>query len=149
MKKINLKIIFPLCSMILAAVFFYLGITKFGFWDPVKGPIGGFYPTIISAVLFVISLLAFMQSWKEAPPKIHFDDLKVLLSAILVLAGSYVFGMIGAVVIYLFVWMKFVEKESWKNTIILTVFVGGIAWLVFDMWLGVNFPKGIIATKLF
>lgn len=51
-----------------------------------------------------------MQSWKEAPPKIHFDDLKVLLSAILVLAGSYVFGMIGAVVIYLFVWMKFVEK---------------------------------------
>ena len=149
MKKINLKIIFPLCSMILAAVFFYLGITKFGFWDPVKGPIGGFYPAIISAVLFVISLLAFMQSWKEAPPKIHFDDLKVLLSAILVLAGSYVFGMIGAVVIYLFVWMKFVEKESWKNTIILAVFVGGIAWLVFDMWLGVNFPKGIIATKLF
>ena len=149
MKKINLKIIFPLCSMILAAVFFYLGITKFGFWDPGKGPIGGFYPAIISAVLFVISLLAFMQSWKEAPPKIHFDDLKVLLSAILVLAGSYVFGMIGAVVIYLFVWMKFVEKESWKNTIILTVFVGGIAWLVFDMWLGVNFPKGIIATKLF
>lgn len=90
MKKINLKIIFPLCSMILAAVFFYLGITKFGFWDPVKGPIGGFYPGDHISSIVCDSLLAFMQSWKEAPPKIHFDDLKVLLSAILVLAGSYV-----------------------------------------------------------
>lgn len=28
------------------------------------------------------------------------------------LAGSYVFGMIGAVVIYLFVWMKFGGKRK-------------------------------------
>ena len=149
MKKVNLKNIFPLCTMILAAVFFYLGVTKFGFWDPVKGPVGGFYPTIISTVLFVLSLLAFVQSFREAPPKIHKADLMVLLAAVGVLAGSYIFGMIGAIVLYLFIWTKFVEKESWKNTIILTVSVGGVAWLIFWVWLGVNFPKGIIGAKLF
>ena len=64
-------------------------------------------------------------------------------------ADFYVFGMIGAILIYLFVWMKFVEKESWKNSIILTVCVGGVAWLIFSVWLGVNFPEGLIIKTFF
>ena len=149
MKKVNLKVIFPLFTMAIAGAFIYLGITKFKFWDPIKGPVGGFYPTIIASVLFLISLLAFVQSWKEEKPKINFGDMKVLLAAILVLAGSYVFGMIGAILIYLLVWMRFVEKESWKNSIILMVCVGGVAWLVFSVCLGVNFPEGLIIKTFF
>ena len=61
MKKIGLSQIFPLCTGLLAGVFLYLGIVKLGFWDEVKGPMGGFYPSLVSGILLGIkrNILAF------------------------------------------------------------------------------------------
>lgn len=144
-----MKKIFPVCIMIISAVFVYLGITEFGFWDSVKGPMGGFYPTLIAGILLLVGALSAVQSWKEEALKIDREELKVPLAAAAVLAGSYIFGMIGAVFLYLLIWMKGVEKAGWKQTIILVLCIGGAAWLIFSVWLGVKFPKGIIGELLF
>lgn len=144
-----MKKIFPVCTMMISAAFVYLGITEFGFWDPVKGPMGGFYPTLVAGILLLVSMFAFIQSWKEENAGIEREELKVPLAAAAVLAGSCIFGMIGAVFLYLIIWMRGVEKAGWKQTVILVLCIGGAAWLIFSVWLGVKFPKGMIGEMLF
>ena len=61
-----------------------------------------------------------------------------------ILAASYVIGMLAAVFIYLILWMKGVEKAGWKQTLTLTITVGGAVWLIFSVWLGIQFPAGLL-----
>ncbi|RGY99865.1 tripartite tricarboxylate transporter TctB family protein [Clostridium sp. AM58-1XD] len=145
MKRLNMKN-FPLCTIAAAAVFLYLGISKFGFWDEVKGPVGGFYPSLIAGMLLIVSVLAFGQSWKEDVPELKKDDIKVALAAVGILAASYVVGMIPAIFLYLAIWMKWIEKAGWKQTLLLTVCVGGAAWMIFSVWLGIQFPRGMLGN---
>lgn len=144
MKKIGLSQIFPLCTGLLAGVFLYLGIVKLGFWDEVKGPMGGFYPSLVSGILLVMSIAAFSQSWKETGEKMKKEEGLAALAAAGILAASYVIGMLTAVFLYLILWMKGVEKAGWKQTLTFTITVGGAVWLIFSVWLGIQFPAGLL-----
>ncbi len=46
-KKITSKMLIPIVTAIIAIVFIYFGITKYGFMHEVRGPLPGFFPTII------------------------------------------------------------------------------------------------------
>lgn len=140
----HIKKIFPLVTMAAAGVFLYMGISEFGFWDKTKGPGGGFYPSLIAVILLALSLLAFVRSWKEEPPKQNREDFKLLLAAAALLCSSFVVGLMPAILLFLLLWMKAVEKTSWKQAMTLAVTVGGAAWLIFGLWLGVQFPGGIL-----
>ena len=46
--------------------------------------------------------------------------------------------------LYLFLWLKFVEHSSWKVIIIIEVFMAALILGVFVFWMQVQFPMGLL-----
>ena len=146
--KFGSKQIIPMMTAAVALVFIYVGITKFGFWDEVKGPTPGFVPTIISVLLLAVSVLAFIQSFKDKKPVYPKENFLVILAGIGIFAFTFLIGMIPTIVIYVILWLRLVEKTPWKQTFIVLAVIMAIVLGVFVLWLGVPFPKGFIFEAL-
>lgn len=144
MNKLNTKFIIPIATAVVSIIFIYLGITKYGFWQNGKGPMSGFYPILISIALLFTSILAFLQAFHEKVPAFPKENWLVALSVVLIITASYLIGMIPSVLIFILVWVRYVEKFPWKTAIATMLFIGCIAIGIFVLWLDVQFPKGIL-----
>ncbi|MDD2756406.1 MAG: hypothetical protein PHS80_12895, partial [Methanothrix sp.] len=65
LKKVTSQMVIPVITAVIAALFIYLGITKYGFWHELRGPLPGFFPTLIGFALLALSFIAFLGSFKE------------------------------------------------------------------------------------
>ena len=147
--KITSKQITPICTAIIAIVFIYLGITKYGFWGGVKGPLPGFVPVIVAVPLFFMSILALLQSFKEERGNFPAINWMAAVGALGVIVGTFIIGMIPSVAIYVIAWLKLFEKASWKDTIVVWCIIMAIVVGVFVLWLAIPFPNGIIGDMIF
>lgn len=144
MNKIGTKQIIPSITALMGIVFLVVGVTQLGFWDSTEGPMPGFFPTIVAIVMVLTSILAFIQSLKEKDkPEYKKNEILVILAGICIFAVTFVIGLLPTCIVFVITWLKFFEKESWKNIIIVTLVVAAIAIGVFGMWLGIQFPMGI------
>lgn len=148
MSKIRLKLVLPVVIAIISIVFMYLGIMEYGFWDSVRGPLSGFFPTLVATLLLLMSLLVLFQDLKSEPVDLPVKNWLVPLAVVAILLSTYFIGLIVSCIVYLIVWTRFIEKYSWKTTIKTTLVVGGIIIGVFVLWLGVPFPRGIIFNAI-
>ena len=145
MSKFGVKQIVPLVIAAICVLFIYTGLTKFGFWDATSGPTPAFVPTIISVVLFVICVLGFVTSFKDSKEsKFYKEEFLVIGAAVLIIAATFLIGLLPALAVYLLLWLKLVEKTPWKTTIIIFAVMMAIVIGVFVLWLGVPFPEGLI-----
>ena len=143
--KFGIKQIMPLAVAALCVVFLYTGLTKFGFWDATSGPTPAFVPTIISVVLFIVCILGFITSFKDKKEsKFHKEEFLVIGAAVLIIAATFLIGLLPSLAVFMVLWLKLVEKTSWKTTILIFVVVMAIVIGVFVLWLGVPFPEGLI-----
>ena len=149
MKKLGTVQLVPAATALLAVVFIWLGLTEYGFWNPAKGPMPGFFPVAIAVAMLFASLLAFVFSFKEEAPEWPRANWLVVLSVALVMAGTFVFGLILSVAAYVLVWLRWYEKCSWRTTLTTFAFIMAIVIGCFVLWLGVPFPKGIVYDALF
>lgn len=133
---------------LIAIVFIYLGVTKYGFWDEFKGPRPGFFPVIISIALLAVTVFALFASFKEQAPQWSPADWLVPLSVLCIMGTTFLIGLLPSLAIYVVVWLRWLEKCTWKTTITVFVIVMAIVIGVFVLWLGVPFPKGIIYNAL-
>ena len=62
-----------------------------------------------------------------------------------IIIGCYVIGLILSCLLYLFLWLKFVEHAAWKAIIIIEVFMAALILGVFVFWMQVQFPVGLFA----
>jgi hypothetical protein len=143
-RKITSQMIIPVVTALIAVVFIYLGITKYGFMHPVRGPLPGFFPTIIGFVLLAVSVLAFIGSLKEERVQFALENFYPALGVVAILLATFVIGMLPSLAIFVILWLRFYEKYSWKTTLIGFAVVMAIVIGAFVLWLGVPFPKGII-----
>ncbi|ONI46466.1 hypothetical protein AN640_00745 [Candidatus Epulonipiscium fishelsonii] len=146
--KITIKQIFPSILILISLFFIYEGIVKIGFWDGDNGPMGGFYPTIIAIILLIGSVISLMQSLKESEVKFFRDDFKVIFAGAAIIACSMLIGLIPSIAIYLVIWMRIIEKISWKSTLIFAGITTVIVYLVFGVWLAIQFPMGLFENFL-
>lgn len=65
-----------------------------------------------------------------------------------VLAGSYVVGLIPAIALFLFLWLKVVEHYPLKFSLVTGVSSAAVLYLIFGVWLQVPFPLGILENFL-
>ncbi|MFA5448484.1 MAG: tripartite tricarboxylate transporter TctB family protein [Sphaerochaeta sp.] len=147
-KKITVMQVIPLCGIILGAAFIYLGISKYGFWDEFKGPLPGFFPTLIAILMLSASALALFSSRKEETVSWTLDNWILPLSVIGIFLATWVIGLLLSLAIFVLVWLRKFEKCSWKTTLTVFAVVAVIVVGAFVLWLGVPFPKGIILTML-
>lgn len=146
MKRFGTKQIVPLCIAVLCGVFIYTGLTKYGFWDAKKAePTAAFVPTIICVILLALCLASVVMSLgKDGKAQYHKDELMIILAAVAVIASIFVIGMLPSLALFVVLWLKLVEKSSWKSTLLVLVIVMAIVVGVFVLWLKVQFPWGLL-----
>ena len=141
--KFNSRALIPIATAIIAAIFIGVGLKDFGFWD--DQPTAAFFPIIIAVVLLATSILCLVQvlRGKEAAPIYNKNELMVILGGGGIIIGCYVIGLILSCLLYLFLWLKVIEKASWKAIIIIEVFMAALILGVFVFWMQVQFPMGL------
>ena len=136
--------IMPIIFAAVAALFVWMGLKKYGFWHPAKGPLPGFYPTIIGAGLFVMSVLGFIFSFKDKKPIFPRENWWAVIGGLSIIVGTFIIGLIPSVGIYVIVWLRWFEGCSWKVTLITFAVIMAIVIGCFVLWLQVPFPRGVL-----
>lgn len=146
--KFNSRALIPIATAVIAAIFIGVGLKDFGFWD--DQPTAAFFPIIIAVVLLATSILCLVQvlRGKEAAPIYNKNELMVILGGGGIIIGCYVIGLILSCLLYLFLWLKVIEKASWKAVIIIEVFMAALILGVFVFWMQVQFPMGLLANLM-
>lgn len=146
--KFNSRALIPIATAVIAAIFIGVGLKDFGFWD--DQPTAAFFPIIIAVVLLATSILCLVQvlRGKEAAPIYNKNELMVILGGGGIIIGCYVIGLILSCLLYLFLWLKVIEKASWKAIIIIEVFMAALILGVFVFWMQVQFPMGLLANLM-
>lgn len=144
MKSLNSKILIPAVTAFIGGLFVYLGLTKFGFWDSINGPMPGFLPTITGSLLLAISLFSLKQAWGSQAPIYYGIELSVILGCLGIILLTFIIGLIPSVIVYIVVWLRYVEKTPWISTLKVAGFMTVLVVGVFVLWLKIPFPKGLL-----
>ena len=112
-------------------------------------PTKGFFPTIMSVALMLISVLGIINGIKAEKVEFKLANWFVPAGLLAVMGASFLIGLVPAILIFEFVWLKLYEKVSWKATIITLAIVVFIVVCCFQLWLGIDFPVGLIGNLIF
>lgn len=138
----------PLAAIVIGIVFAYMGFKHYGYWHPKRGPQPGFYPSLAGIGLALTGIVGMLKAFKEKAADLNLRDWYVALSVVLIIALSYVIGMLPTLVVYVLIWLRLVQKTTWKTVLIVLVAVSAMVYGVFILWLQVLFETGIIYKTL-
>ena len=148
--KIPTKVIVPVVTCAIGILFASIAFGQYGFWYSVAmKPTKGFFPGIISIGLIALSVLAFINGLKSPTAEFRLINWYVPLAVLLIIAATYVIGMIPSLLIFVLLWLKVYEKQSWTTTIIALLIVSFIVIGCFRIWLDIQFPIGFIGELIF
>jgi small-conductance mechanosensitive channel len=143
------KRILPLIFVVMGLIFAVLGFTQFGFWSDANGPMPGFFPSIMAIVMVLSGIASFIQSLKDTEAvEYKPDEFLVIAGGIGIFVATFIIGLVPTIFLYVILWLKLVEKSSWKPILIVLAIVAFITIGVFGMWLGIQFPMGIFENIL-
>ena len=146
----NLRTVIPLATIIVSLVFIVVGLKDYGFWNAQPTP--GFFPIIIAVVLLVSSIACFVQIARDKSSddvKYNRNELMVMLGAAGIILCTFLIGLVPSCLIYIFLWLKFVEHAPWKVIIIIELIMAAIILGVFTAWLQIRFPMGLLGDLIF
>lgn len=124
------------------------------------GPSSGFFPTILSGVLALVSLMIIIRAWwqnrhvktpQETPKILGPEKKKYFLYLGLVFAFSLFFAKLGytlSMVLFLGFILKYVEKQSWKTTFGIIIVSGLVSYILFSKFLSVPLPEGLLSSVI-
>ncbi len=148
-KRFNLRTVIPLATIVFSLIFIIVGLKDYGFW---KGqPTPGFFPIIIATVLLISSVACFFQVAKDKDSEaVHYNrnELMVMLGAAAIILCTFIIGLVPSCLIYIFLWLKFVEHASWKVIVIIELIMAAIILGVFTFWLQIRFPMGLLLDMI-
>lgn len=148
-KRFNLRTVIPLATIVVSLVFIIVGLKDYGFW---KGqPTPGFFPIIIAVVLLASSIACFLQIARDKDSetvRYNRNELMVMLGAAGIILCTFIIGLVPSCLIYIFLWLKFVEHASWKVIVIIELIMAAIILGVFTFWLQIRFPMGLLLDMI-
>ncbi|MGI6030847.1 MAG: tripartite tricarboxylate transporter TctB family protein [Eubacteriales bacterium] len=147
MKKIRSQQVIPFCGFLFAMVFLYIGLTELGFWGK-QGPMPGFFPSIMAGVMAAISLLALFTFGRNKPAAYCKENFWPIYAVAAIIASTYLIGLVASVLLFIVIWLLWVEKAPWKGTLCVTAIMAAIVFGVFVFWLKVRFPLGVLGEWL-
>lgn len=133
------------CGLIAVGIYWCIMSMQYGLWVR-KGPGGGFLSMVAGILTVAIGILVLMENWKDKD-KGNFN-IKVFLPIGVMVAmaiSSKFIGLIPAIIIYLFCWLKFYSKAGIKTTMLVTVLCPLAIYGIFAVWLKVPLPAGFWA----
>lgn len=148
-KLLWVRQLLPAAFILMSVVWIYTGLTKFGFFDRLKGGTPAFMPVICASVMLVASVIALIRSFKEEVPDFHVLCFIFLLLGAAIIYLSKLIGLLPALLIFVFIWVKVIEKSSWVSTLVVVGLMALIGFGLFQGILKVPFPNGLIYDTLF
>lgn len=146
-------------EIIISALFALSGIAimvisaNYGIWDRIT-PFKGFMPflagllmTLSSAVWFLRSVRCEKQRTDEQPTR-TFNKSEVFWILIVPGIGLIIYsllnilGMHVTLAVFFLLWLKFISKYSWKKSLVYTIVINVLFYLIFTTGLEVPFPRG-------
>ena len=124
---------------------------RFPVWDE-AGPQEGFFPFVIGLILTGLSIAIVINACrnteraKERQTKERTDWPRALFYVGLVVLYGFLFEKIGFLItsgVFLLILLKFVERQKWSVTIIVSIFAVIVSYYLFVYFLGVPLPKGL------
>jgi hypothetical protein len=144
-RRIDTRQMLPAIFIIVSCVWIYTGMTQFGFWNPLKGGTPAFIPIIIATVLLIASSVMLLKSFKKEEKPVYTPLCFVLLLLCLAIIGlTKLLGFLPSLLLFVLLWLKLVEKAPWKGTLVVSACLAAIGYGLFQVWLRVPFPKGLL-----
>lgn len=147
-QKFQTKYVIPVASILFGAVFAGISLNKYELIDATKGPMSGFLPVVVGGLLVLVGAIDLLQAKNYAEPVFEKENWYLVLGVLLVIAGSYLFGILPGGYLLAFWWLKYKEKYSWKVTALVMAFLAVLVIGVFVLWLDIPFEYGIIGELL-
>jgi len=137
-----LKKFVPIFSIVVGIYWIVMGF-NYEFWVR-KGPGGGFIPVLAGIMAVGLGILVYISSNKDKTPiKFSFKALLPVAGIVLLILVSYVTGLVIAIALYVFLWLKFMEKYKTSKSIIIGFCTATVIYGVFVAWLKVPLPTGL------
>ncbi|HHV94742.1 MAG: tripartite tricarboxylate transporter TctB family protein [Firmicutes bacterium] len=134
----------PIVALLLG-IYWVFGAFNYGLWVR-NGPGGGFLPLIGGLLTIVFSISLILQRRKakdeEQGDKFSWKAFLPAVGLLLMVCLSQVVGMLVSMAIYIFTWLRFMEKEKLTRSLAISLGTVVVVYLVFVAWLRVPFPKG-------
>ncbi len=118
-------------------------------------PKTGFMPFLIGLILIILSAVLLVQSTAEvsknhrtrASPWSDIHWKRVIFMIILLLAYCILLPILGYLIstfLLMVLSMRVIEPRNWLATMMVGIMTSIISYLIFDVWLQVSFPHGIL-----
>jgi len=126
-------------------------LKQYAYWAP-NGPGPAFLPFWLGVVMALLAMLLFVGALRAKEPG---DDWlpsgEGLRRLVLVLGATVVYvallgvlGMVVAMVLFLVVLMRVIDRCGWPLTLSVALATAGSIYLVFGRWLKVPLPTGML-----
>lgn len=148
MKKIG-KYLVPIFAMAVGLFFVIYCHTHYEFYSPTQGPMPGFMPEVIGALLVIVGLLAFLQAKNEPDKELNPQNFGIVIAMGLVLIGNFIIGTLPSIGLFLVIWLKFISKYNWKTTLMIFVLIMAFVIGIFKIWMDIPFLPGIVFESIF
>ncbi len=112
-----------------------------------------------AVVMAVLSAVVFTRAWtrkKTAEPESPAFGKENVLKIMLVLLSLFLYAffmeMLGFIPITLLLFiflLGVIEKKKWSLTIFVSILVTGISYLIFEVWLKSQLPRGLLESFRF
>ena len=143
MTRINTRIIAPILTIALGALWIGIGIVDTGIWVDGR-PTSGFFPSLAGALLVFVSVLAIRDELATDSPEFFGMHLYPVIAAVSVVLLALVIGFFPALALYAFLWLWKYEAYSLRFSLMVSAISIGAVYGIFRLWLRVPFPQGLI-----
>ena len=114
----------------------------------------GFFPFWLGILMAFLSVLLYLESWRKRPeqdspaPTLSHDAFFAVLSSLgLVILFAFALERVGFIIVsllFVFIIVHFVEKESRRNAAIFSIAFTAALFVLFQILLGINLPKNFL-----
>jgi len=147
-KNIGSSILWLLFSVIVCIESYKLNI------GTLHNPGPGFYPFSIGLTLILFSLIVLLSSiflqkeeasQEKTGEKSNIKDILLVVISLFLYAVVYEhLGFVLSTFLFIIFILKIIERKKWPVAISFAFFTAAISYVVFNLWLNANLPKGIL-----
>ena len=116
----------------------------------------GFFSFLAGAILGLLSLSVFIQSFKSASageterfwPAGEGGGKRILFALIVLILygiGMNYIGFFISTLLFLGAFLRIVGRQRWPTVLLVSLFGTLVSYGIFDFWLDISFPVGVIA----
>lgn len=135
------RVVALICGIV-GAFWAATGWFSYGVWIN-KGPGPGFLPVIFGSLTVVLAIARLLRKDKDAEP-VDFKAIIPIAAIVACIAAMYVIGFLPACFLLIVFWLVNQGAYSYKFSLGLATAVTVFIWVVFEYWLSVQFPAGLI-----